>query len=55
MSDLSPEEARQYIEERREKNGGIGSEDKEYLENHRPAVLRALKNTRRQLANSIKV
>ena len=54
MSYLSQEEARQFIAGVREKNGGLTPEDRDYLAANRPSVLRALQNSRRQVANSLK-
>ncbi|KAL8930621.1 MAG: hypothetical protein Q9208_000492 [Pyrenodesmia sp. 3 TL-2023] len=55
MPELSQKEARQFIADVREDNGGITAEDRDYLEANRPSVLRALQKTRRQLADSIKI
>lgn len=57
MPTLSQEEAREFIAEVREENGGITAEDRDSLAANRPgrSALRALQKTRRQLANSIKM
>ena len=55
MSELSREEARKFIAEVREDNGGISAEDRAFLEKNLPSALRALQNTRRHLAGSIKL
>ena len=55
MPKFSQEEAREFIAEVREDNGGITAADRLFLEQHRPSALRALQKTRRQLADSIKM
>ena len=55
MSTPSQEEAREFIAEVREDNGGITEEDRDFLDANRPSALRALKKIRRQLADSIKM
>ena len=55
MSSPSLEEARAFIADVREDNGGITAEDREFLAANRPSALRALQKTRRQLADSIKM
>ena len=55
MSSLSQAEANEIIADVREQNGGITVEDREFLAANRPRALRALQNTRRQLADSIKM
>ncbi len=54
MANTSQEEARKFIAEVREDNGGITVEDRDFLVANRPSVLRSLQNTRRKLAESIK-
>ena len=54
MPTPSLEEARKFIAEVREDNGGITTEDRDFLVTHRPSALRALQKIRRQLADSIK-
>ena len=55
MSTPSQQEAREFIGEVREDNGGITVEDRDFLVAHRPSALRALQKIRRQLADSIKM
>lgn len=55
MPILSQAEAREFIADVREKNGGITAEDRDFLVANRPSALRALQNIRRQLADSIKM
>lgn len=55
MPTLSQEEAREFIAEVREDNGGITAEDRDFLVANLPSALRALQKTRRQLADSIKM
>ena len=58
MPNVSQEEedkARNFIAEVREDNGGITTEDRDFLLANRPSALRALQKTRRKLANSIKM
>ncbi len=55
MPILSQAEAREFIAEVRENNGGITAEDRDFLVANMPSALRALQKTRRQLADSIKM
>ncbi|KAL8763199.1 MAG: hypothetical protein Q9184_000916 [Pyrenodesmia sp. 2 TL-2023] len=55
MPKLSQKEARQVITDVREGNGGITAKDRDKLKAQMPSVLRASQNTRRQLADSIKI
>lgn len=55
MPGTSQEDARAFIAEVREDNGGITAEDRDFLLANRPSALRALQKTRRQLADSIKM
>ena len=55
MSTPSQIEAREFIAEVREDNGGITEEDRDFLVANRPSALRALQKIRRQLADSIKM
>ena len=55
MSTPSQIEAREFIAEVREDNGGITEEDRDFLLTNRPSTLRALQKIRRQLADSIKM
>ena len=55
MSTPSQQEAREFIAEVREDNGGITVEDRDFLLANRPSALRALQKIRRQLADSIKM
>ncbi|KAL8716310.1 MAG: hypothetical protein Q9220_000215 [cf. Caloplaca sp. 1 TL-2023] len=55
MSELTKDEARKFIAEVREANGGLSVEERDFLAEKMPSVLRALRNTRRQLADSIKI
>ena len=55
MPNSSEDEAREFIAEVREDNGGITPEDRVFLIANRPSALRALQKTRRQLADSIKM
>ena len=55
MPNLSPDEARGFIAEVRKENGGITPENRDFLKKRMPEVLEALQNTRRQLADSIKM
>lgn len=55
MKNLPHEEARRFIADVREDNGGITAEDRGFLVANRPSALRALQKTPRQLADSIKM
>ena len=55
MRNVSREEAKLLIASLRRKNGGISAENEAHLIAHVPEVLLALKEARKQLANTIKM
>ena len=55
MPNLSKEEAREFIAEIREENGGVTAEDRDFIAAERPKFLRAFRNRGRQIANSMKM
>lgn len=52
MSDVSKEEARIFIDKLREDNGGITREDRDFLKQTKPHILKTIDNIRRKLGAS---
>lgn len=55
MATSSLEAARDFIGQLRKKNGGITEETRKFLEENAKDALEALQNSRRQLADSLKM